>query len=363
MTARFESLHEFRIPLRNELVVGGRSVGEREGLFITMATADGARGVGEIAPLPGFHKETVADCLQLLKAHQSVLNELPLPADGAALSTLFEALAPFANLPSLHFGLSMAAVNLQAVRRGVQPAEWLDAAPLTRLLVNGLVMTPPAQWLTDGQRLADEGFRVIKIKVGRAAARDEAAALLALHAQLGDRVQFVLDGNRAWTPSEADGFLSQIHSLPLLYCEELLHKPAELAALQARSGVAMALDETLFDAAPPADLISQWPSVLVLKLDRIQGSLATGLQLAAAARERGQPAIVSSAFNTLVGWSFLVQVAAALHGPHAGLDTQRCYSAALTCDPACWSEGAIDVPRSWINDIIRFAPYCREVVL
>ena len=361
MSAHLHALHAFRLPLQTPLVVGGQTLTERSGLFITLDDGHGARGVGEVAPLPGFHRGTTADCLTHLRTHRTRLDDLPLPASDFRLPT--SDLLPFLPLPPLHFGLCMALLNLQAARRGVTPARLLDPAPLDFLPLNGLVMGPPDGWAAEVARCVDEGVRLVKVKVGRTDPATEADALLALPAALRDRVEFILDGNRAWQLDQAEAFLATLAPLSLRYGEELLADPVELPELQLRSGVAMALDETLSEPEHYAHLIRTWPSHLVLKLDSIPGSLATGLALAAAARQRGQAAIISSAFNTVVGWSFLVQLGAALHAPHAGLDTQRCFAPELSCTPDCFRDGGIDVARSQVNDLDRLTPYLTEVPL
>jgi len=151
-------------------------------------------------------------------------------------------------------------------------------------------------------------------------------ALLLLLAQFNKRIQFILDGNRAWDSLQATSFLSAVPSSRILYCEEPLIDPRELPALQQQVGIPMALDETLSEAQQYGDLIHDWDSVFVLKPDRIEGSIETCLALAAAAHAKGNAVVVSSAYNTEVGLSFLAQLAAALHCPHAGLDTQRWFA-------------------------------------
>ncbi|MBT3294251.1 MAG: o-succinylbenzoate synthase [Verrucomicrobia bacterium] len=367
MSAHLHALHAFRLPLQTPLVVGGQTLSERSGLFITLEDGHGARGVGEVAPLPGFHRATTADCLALLRTHRALLDDLPLPPSSPPLALHSPqgegGTSDLLPLPPLHFGLCMALLNLQAARQGVTPAHLLDPAPLDLLPLNGLVMGPPGGWAAEVARCVDEGFHLVKIKVGRTDPTTEAEALLALPVALRDQVDFILDGNRAWTLDQAEMFLSMLAPLSLRYGEELLTDPVELPELQTRSGVSMALDETLSEPERHADLIRTWPSHLVLKLDRIPGSLATGLALAATARQRGQAAIISSAFNTVVGWSFLVQLGAALHAPHAGLDTQRCFAPELSCAPDCFRDGGIDVARSHVNTFDRLAPYLTEVAL
>ncbi len=360
------SIDEFTLPLAREVTVGGRGVRERSGLFVTLADDAGAYGVGEIAPLPGVHQETLSQCRERLLDQRPELqvraaDRVAPDAGMLEWGSLFLALDPYADLPSVQFGLAMAALNLAASQRGAYPARLLNRDSLPQLPVNALVMAPPDQWMAaTGQRIA-EGFSVIKLKVGRSPLKYEAQVLRALQNRSQGEASFVLDGNRAWSLSQAEAFLTESSTSCIRYGEELLQNPGELAELQRRVGIPMALDETLWTSDHDTALIRDWPSLFVLKVDRIPGTLEAALRLSAAAHAKGQSVVVSSAFNTPLGLSFLVQLGAALHCPHAGLDTQRLFPDALAFGALRPVGGAIPVQASWLNSTERFKPYLRKV--
>jgi O-succinylbenzoate synthase len=346
VTVRLQSLHTFSLPLARELVIGGRSMHERAGVFITLQSEDGAIGIGEIAPLPGFHKEDLKQCVDLLLQHREIPDDLPEACRA---------------LPSVHFGLSMARINLEAASLGLRPAAVLTAEPLTELCVNGLVMAPHDRWTEEVRSLVNTGYTVIKIKVGRGEVASEAQALRTLQEQYGEGIGYVLDGNRAWSMDEALGFFEQVLPGHICYGEELLRDPRNLGALAQRVRIPMALDETLYDANANTTLIRDWRGVFVLKPDRIRGGIERCLELSSIAHARRQSVIVSSAFHSPVGLSFLAQLGAAMHCPHAGLDTYRWFGDAMPESSFSILNGIIQVEDNWINDLSALQPFIETV--
>ncbi|CAK8741932.1 o-succinylbenzoate synthase [Sodalis praecaptivus] len=57
---RRATLYRYRLPMQPSVVLGNQRFAEREGLLVALDDA-GRRGVGEIAPLPGFSRESLAD--------------------------------------------------------------------------------------------------------------------------------------------------------------------------------------------------------------------------------------------------------------------------------------------------------------
>lgn len=362
VTLHLQELYAFALPLTRELVIAGNALQRREGLFVVLEDEQGTRGVGEIAPLPGFHHETPEDCLALLSQHRELLKRLPVDPSSTGemlLSEGLRTLSPFRQCPSVHFGLSMAIINLLADAHGTTPAHILNQEPRVDLRINGLVTAPHDTWNTEAQMLVEAGYRALKIKVGRGDIRKESHALRALQERHGSEINYVLDGNRGWSLEEADVFFDSVDMALISYGEELLADPYELETLSKRLTLPMALDETLFDADAHKQLIQDWSGIFVLKPDRIQGGLENCLALATLAQQRGSHTIVSSAFNTPLGLSFLAQLAAALHCPHAGLDTGRWLPD--VDGRFCISNGQIHIPHCWINDLENFASYIEKV--
>ncbi len=362
MKACLQDLLEFSIPLERPIRLAGESLCDRAGLFVRLTDGAGRHGVGEIAPLPGFHNESLSQCRDALARHRDELSSIEIdwcPESGEPLNLgqALSALEPFETIPSLHFGLSMACINLLAACSGVHPARLMEGGADETVPVNGLVTGEPGDWAATIGEQVRRGCSVIKIKVGRDI-EAEASALALLQKEYGNRLRLVLDGNRSLTPDQAGRLLAGLNRDHVLYGEELLQNPAELRDLQERTGIAMALDETLFEDDESAGLVEEWDSVVVLKADRLHASVVRAFALGTTARHRGAYSVVSSAYNTPLGLSFLVQLAAALHCPHAGLDTWRWFPGALADGLHSGSAG-IDVAASWLNSTAAFDPFIK----
>ncbi len=52
---------KFRLPLARRYKAGSVDVDHREGRLVRLLSDTGLLGYGEISPLPGLHKETLAD--------------------------------------------------------------------------------------------------------------------------------------------------------------------------------------------------------------------------------------------------------------------------------------------------------------
>lgn len=51
----------YRLPFKTPLVWRGKTISSRDGLILSVRTTDGRVGYGDVAPLPGFSHETVAE--------------------------------------------------------------------------------------------------------------------------------------------------------------------------------------------------------------------------------------------------------------------------------------------------------------
>jgi O-succinylbenzoate synthase len=157
----------------------------REGLIVQSDI-----GFGEIAPLPGFSRETLAD------AH-------------AELLAILRTSAP-PTLPSVRFGLASAKKPLRSVR-----------LPLCSL----------------GPQ---SGFPAIKLKLGYLSLPD-AIALVKQH--LGTPLR--LDCNRSWTLDQALDFASHFEPTDFAYLEEPVRHFSDLIRFSQLTHFPLALDESI----------------------------------------------------------------------------------------------------------------------
>jgi L-alanine-DL-glutamate epimerase-like enolase superfamily enzyme len=244
-------------------------------------------------------------------------------------------------LPQARSALDVALWDLEARRAGRPLAQLLGDLPSPAVPVSASVSAPDrAGAAREAQRLASEGFRCLKLKVGL---DDDAGRVAAVRAAVGDDVALRLDANGAWSVPEAIDSLQRLAALNIELCEEPVHGVealAEVRAAVAGEGMRIAMDET---AADPAARRSGVCDAVALKLSSCGG---VGGLLAAAreVRETGTETYVGSTYDGPPGIAAALHAAAVLHPlPPCGLATLRLFEGLE--DPLPPRDGAIALPE------------------
>ncbi|WP_410014228.1 o-succinylbenzoate synthase [Sodalis sp. C49] len=301
---RSATIYRYSLPMEAGVVLRNQRLKSRDGLVVRLE-CDGRDGLGEIAPLPGFSRET------LIEAEASALELLRRWVDGedAAADGGGLALASGPAAPSVAFGISMALAELAG--------ELPDAAPYQTVpLCTG-----------DPDRLipmlaALPGRKIAKIKVGMyEAIRDAVMVNLLLEAVPDLHVR--LDANRSWTPAKAAGFARYLDPSLIAridFLEEPCATPAQSLAFARDTGIAIAWDESLRE--PDFQLRAQQGVAAAVIKPTLTGSLARCRALVAQAHREGLTAVISSAIESSLGLTQLSRLAAWLTpGIQPGLDT------------------------------------------
>ncbi|GIL50277.1 hypothetical protein Vafri_6487 [Volvox africanus] len=279
------------------------AVGVRDGLLLQLrlSWADGSvagEGVGDVAPLPGLHSETLEEAEVQVAALSEILDGVAVPPSLALLGGRIDAwmgarvgLDPAWLLPSVRFGLESALLSALAAALKMTLADLI--APLRpppppppppssssmsassspqslalrdAVLLNGLLSPPvssdcamdAAAAATEALRLVAEGYTAIKVKVARRPDPEgDAAVLAAIRAAVGPHVVLRADANRGWTELQtavAFGRAVAAAAVGLQYVEEPTRDPRDMAAFYMQTGVPVAADESLDEGllmAPP----------------------------------------------------------------------------------------------------------------
>jgi mandelate racemase len=102
-------------------------------------------------------------------------------------------------------GIDMAAWDALAQAHGVPLARLLGAAPrpVPAYNSNGLGILPAKDLEREAVALVEEGFRAVKLRLGRPDAKDDLHALRAVKKQIGEDIVLMVDFNQALTVAEA----------------------------------------------------------------------------------------------------------------------------------------------------------------
>ncbi len=239
----------------------------------------------EVAPLPGWSRETLAEALDQLRCPRGPL------------------------YPSVAFGLEM-----------------LEAPPLkspVSIPVSALLMGTPAEILARAERAEKNGFTTAKVKIGHL---DSLVAFDVITA-LKDRFRLRIDVNSKWDLKQSLNFFSRFPIDAFDYIEEPVSDPKDLVHFTHP----IALDE-FFDA----DFAT--PKALVFK-PTLRGGPSSF-------PKTSLPCILSAAFESGVGIYQIASLVPLLGLPELpiGIDTYSYLEEDLLETPLSFSDGKIHLP-------------------
>ena len=311
MTLNQIGIYSFQLPLYHTLNVKGQQLTTREGIILRLRDSHNRISYGEISPLPGLHEETLDACVKQLAHIQSELTGAYIPKPSGIFGFL-DTILPRKNwLPSVRFGLETAlmALYLQNELNHDQPA--FLAIQQQRIKINLLVTGEHGEIIRMVKRGLNEGYRAIKIKAGAGKLQEEIDLVRMIRRLSGPDISLRVDANRCWHLAEALSFIRALHDCPLEYIEEPLQDPGQLPLLFEKTHIPIAIDETLVQYRPEKLKLAEWMNTFVLKPAAI-GSLTDTLAYIHLAESNKRKIVISDNYQTGIGLTFLVRLAASL---------------------------------------------------
>lgn len=258
------SLYAYKLPFKTPFKTGAGVFTHREG-FILHFSARNSSSVTEIAPLPGFSKETLPEVEKLiissLQKWNDALKSFKTTEDLS--SWLHSQKLP----PSVEFGLSALGLDILSRLNHESIMNMLGFSTYTDLNLNFVVSAGDTEsrlkQLNDGYKT---GFRVFKIKSDN----DTQSLFECLDAawEKYPDIRFRIDANRSWEPDKARQILRKLDNYPIEFCEEPIHfgNITEFTELRKLSPVLLALDESLGTIVRTDEIIrNQLSDVIIIK--------------------------------------------------------------------------------------------------
>lgn len=300
---RHFSFHPYQRTFVNPLRTARGAWSVREGFIVRVEQASGV-GYGEIAPIPAFGTETVAQAADFL---WGVVADSELADDVGAL----------ADLPCCAFGLSSALA---------------DAGPIARRNYDVAALLPAGKAALPAvkAKLA-RGYETFKWKVGVDAVEVEQVLFQKLVALLPTGARLRLDANCGLSVGDLERWLwvLQRHVERVEYLEQPLPVGQErlMAGYAESFGVPIALDESL-NGEGGSQWLNKWSGPLVVKA-ALMGDcrgLVERLRLVAGR------VVLSSVFETAIGLDNALRIADQLPEHHRaiGFDTFDTFADSLS---------------------------------
>ncbi len=221
-------------------------------------------------------------------------------------------------LPAIRFGLETALHDLeQGGKRLLYPSDFTTGT--TGIPINGLIwMGNKREMLSRIAEKLDQGFSVLKMKVGALSLDDEMEILQAIrqeHPPAG--LELRLDANGAWKPNEALNKLKQLSEFGIHSVEQPITAgtPEAMARVCTNSPIPIALDEELIGVHTPEQkeqlLATINPHYIILKPSLLGGFIASE-EWINLAEKQGTGWWVTSALESNIGLNAIAQWTATL---------------------------------------------------
>ncbi len=333
---------QFALPLLKPLTTSYPHEKFREGILIKLTAEKGQSGFGEISPLPGVSRETLLQAKSQIFRLKEKMIGVSLPAGTEKLTGNFiKQLDAYKLFPSVRFGIEMAVLDLLEQSPKSFPHHIFKKRPQA-ICLNGLLTGTKDEVISQAKRLLGQGFRKLKIKVGRRSLKEDIEIISEIKKLLPANAMLRIDVNRAWGLSTAVRFANAIGRQSIEYIEEPLKNPRHIPNLFKRTSFPITLDESItqFKGGNLKNFCGI--HALIIK-PMIVGGFKRSLDLIELARKYGIKTVISSSFESGVGLAALVNFAAyaGTNDVAHGLDTQKFFRTDLLTNAIPIIDGCI----------------------
>jgi O-succinylbenzoate synthase len=301
-------IYKYHLPLKESLQIGNATVNSREGILIELRTDSDAYGFGEAAPLPGLHQENLTDTINQLTALKPVLLGISLQNVYKLIDTYFQENSGY---PSVHFAVESAIENLYIADKHYNKSNVLAESVNDQIFVNTLVTGNYNSVMRRVEQSRKDSYRAIKVKIGRKSLEEEIRLIDAIQKNIGKSVSLRLDANRSWSLEEASIFAQNIDCSLIEYIEEPLKNYKLLKDLYQKTGLPIAVDESLTEMSPILLQQENWIDTIILK-PAVLGSLKNTCHYISLGKKLGIKTVISDTFHSGVGLSFLIRLASTI---------------------------------------------------
>lgn len=334
--------YTYSFPFKKPFRTSADTFSDRKGVILEIKEND-IVALGEAAPLPGFSKESLDEVIRQLKDQSEEIKKMF--HENTSLDTLQVFHRKNNIYPSLQFALDTLAVDYLSQKSQTTAQDLLFDNAAKNLQANGVVpLSDEGKTIDIVRELYDEGFRTVKIKIGRDF-RYELEELKKIRSSY-PKLTLRLDANRAWGNDEAIENLNGLEPLDIEYCEEPLADPGvqNFQKLNKATGVPLALDESLLE-------IKDWESILpaisaVIIKPMVLGGLSKLFATNRLANNHGNKVIYTTSLESGIGRAMTVILAAGLGNRDSahGLSTGSLLTMDVWNDGTYINNGSVNLP-------------------
>lgn len=276
----------------------------RRGTLVCLQDETARCGWGDAAPWPGFGSDAAEVDAELA--------ELPATLAGQTIADEVEAVAAAADsigvLPEVAAATEQALLDLLGQRLG-KPLSALLGGGRSEVQIHSLVADPAG-----AARAVSAGARALKLKVGGRDPAADVSAIAAVRRVVGPDVVVRVDANGAWDVDTACEMARRLSLIGVDWLEQPVPSGEldGLVAVRQASPVRVAADESIDGVETLARLVRAGAVDGVTLKPQVLGGLVVTQRLARRAHEAGLEVCITHAFESVVGRTGALHLAATL---------------------------------------------------
>ncbi len=247
-------IYKVSVPLKEPFIISLGKFESAENIFIIIRTNIGITGYGECSPFPSIHGESSVTCFyvgQLLAKALIKKNPLEIESCIQMLDSAF-----FGN-SSIKSALDMALYDIAAQHAGLPLYEYLGGKNEKMIQTDYTISFNAADKMAeDALKIKNEGFAIIKIKLG-GEKEEDINRVRKIRKAVGDEIRIRIDANQGWSVTSGIEILNEIEKYKIEFCEEPIPRWnfMELSKVREQSTVPIMADETCCDHHDASRLI------------------------------------------------------------------------------------------------------------
>lgn len=319
MTIKDFTYFPFSLKLKNPFQTSSQVINERNGFIISLTDDSGNVAFGECSPLQGFSEETVEEVENILKELRYRLPGLNVDESVVSIS---EFPSTFILVSSLQFALEQTLISLMMKRCPSFVGNNFENLK-TEISVNAVIGFENTKTILDNiEKKIKLGFNTIKIKVGREYFEDDYNLIENIRNKFGNQIVIRLDANGKWNKKNCHDYLKHLSTFDIQYIEDPVTDIDTICELATDSPIPIAVDEPAKTYEDVRKIIFTSQIEFIILKPMVLGGIISSIRLIKEAGIRDKKIIISSAFESAVGWNALVFIAANTNHSFAhGLDT------------------------------------------
>jgi L-Ala-D/L-Glu epimerase len=210
-------VYKSKIKLKTPFVISLGTLYHAENVIVRIKTDNGFIGYGECSPFLTINGESYETCFVVAQyLSKGLLHKDPMNIE-ACIQSMDSII--FGN-NSIKSAFDIALHDIASQHAQMPLYQYLGGKNNKILQTDYTVSIGSAEEMAnDAQWIIDQGFKIIKVKVGKGKEKD-IACIKAIREKIGNEIPIRIDANQAWSVDEAIEVLTALKNFNIQHCEE-----------------------------------------------------------------------------------------------------------------------------------------------